>query len=68
MSLIKIVDLNHELGRPDLEQIFGFWFEEYVIFLYNEFKPERKTYSEKVKYSENNVQNFKNNVKGIIWF
>ena len=47
MSLITYVNSNRQLGRPKLIQIFLFWFEEYFISLYDEFKLERKTYSEK---------------------
>ena len=49
MSLITIVNSNCQLGGPKLIQIFIFWFEEDVISFYNEFKIERKTYSEKRK-------------------
>ena len=45
-----------------------FWFESDVISLYNKFKLEQKTDYEKIKFSEKNVQNFKNIVKGILWF
>ena len=40
-------------------QIFLFWFEEGVIYLYDEFKHEHKTYYEKVKSSENECSKLK---------
>ena len=43
ISLITIVKSNFQLWRPKLIQIFLFWFEEYVISLYDEFKLESKT-------------------------
>ena len=47
MSLITSVISNSQSGRPKLIQIFLFWFEEDVISLYNEFKLERRSVSEK---------------------
>ena len=49
MSLIIIVDLNCQLGRPKLFQIFLFWFEEDVIYFHGGFKLKQKTYSDKEK-------------------
>ena len=46
MSLITYVNSNRQLGRPKLIQIFLFWFEKDVIYLYNEFMLEQKKYSE----------------------
>ena len=42
MPLITIVNSNHQLMRLELIQIFLFWFEEYVIYLHNECKLEKK--------------------------
>ena len=42
MSLITIVNLNCQLGRPKLFQIFISWFDEDVFYLYGGFKLERK--------------------------
>ena len=49
MSFIKILNSNHQLGRANLIEIFLFWFEEDVISLYDDFKLEQKTDSEKKK-------------------
>ena len=71
MSLITSVGSNRKLGRPKLIQIFIFWFEEDVISLYNEFKFERRSDSEKKEKSnplKKNVQNLKNTVRGILLF
>ena len=43
MSLISSVISNRKKGRPKLILIFLFWFEEYVISLYNEFKLEKRS-------------------------
>ena len=37
MPLITIVNSNRQLWRPKSIQIFLFWFEKYVISLYDEF-------------------------------
>ena len=70
MSLITIVNSNRQLGRPKLNQMFLFWFEEYVIYLYGEFKLDRKTDSEIKIYIlvKNSIQNLNNTVKGILLF
>ena len=47
MSLITSVSSNFQLGILKLIQIFLFWFEEDVIYLYNGFKIERISDSEK---------------------
>ena len=47
MSLNKIEGSNFQIGRPQLVKIFRFWFEEDIIHLYNKFKLEQKTYSER---------------------
>ena len=51
MSLITSVMSNRQSGRPKLIQIFIFWFEEYVIYFYNEFKLEQRSGSEKEEKS-----------------
>ena len=38
MSLLKIVNSNHQLGKQKLVQVFSFWFEEDVHYFYNDFK------------------------------
>ena len=71
MSLIIILGADSQLGRPKLVKIFIFWFEEDVIYLYNEFKLERTSDSEKKEKSnleKKDVQNLKNNVRGILLF
>ena len=60
MSLITNVRSDCQLGRPKLIQIFSFWFEEYVISLYNEFKLERRSGSEKKEKSNQVNKYFKN--------
>ena len=45
MSLITILNSGRQLGRPKLIQILIFWFEEFVISLYNYFKHIPKTYN-----------------------
>ena len=57
MSLIKNVSSDCQLGRPKLIQIFLFWFEEDFISLYNEFRLERISDSEK-KEKSNLVKRF----------
>ena len=47
MSLIYSVMSNRKKGRPKLILIFLFWFEEDVISLYNEFKLEKRSVTEK---------------------
>ena len=47
MSLITSVISDRQSRRPKLIQIFLFWFEENVISLYNKFKLERRSGSEK---------------------
>ena len=54
MSLITILNSNSQLGRQELVKIFRFWFEDYVISLYNKFKLERKTDLKKVKSGKKN--------------
>ena len=68
MSLITSVISSRQSGRPKLNQIFLFCFEEYAISLYNEFKLERRSGSEKKEKSNivKNVQILKNTVRGIL--
>ena len=47
MSLICSVMSNKKKGRPKLILIYLFWFEEYLIFLYNEYRIEVKSVSDK---------------------
>ena len=51
MSLITSVISNCQTGKPKLNQIFIFWFEEDVIPLHNEFKLEQISGSENKKKS-----------------
>ena len=52
MSLIRSVMPNKKKGRPKLILIFPFWFEEDLISLYNEYKTEAKSVSDKNKKSK----------------
>ena len=47
MSLIYSVMSNRKKWRPKLILIFLFWFEEDIISLYNEFKLEKISVTEK---------------------
>ena len=47
MSLIRCVMSNKKKGRSKLMLIFIFWFEEDLISLYNEYKIEAKSVSDK---------------------
>ena len=47
MSLIRSVMSNKKKGRSKLILIFLFWFEEDLISLYNEYKIEAKSFSDK---------------------
>ena len=47
MSLICSVMSNKQKGRPKLILIFLFWFEEDLISLYNEYKIEAKSVTDK---------------------
>ena len=51
-SLIDNVMSNKKKGRPKLILIFLFWFEEYLISLYNEYNIEAKYVSDKNKKSK----------------
>ena len=51
MSLITSAISNRRSRRAKLIQIFLFWFEEDIISLYNEFKLERRSGSEKKEKS-----------------
>ena len=53
MSLIYSVMSNCKKGRTKLIMMFLFWFEEDVISLYNEFKLENRSVTEK---KENKIQ------------
>ena len=69
MSLITSVISNIQSRRPKLIQIFLFWFEEYVISLYNEFKLERISGSEKKERPyivKTNVHNLNDTARGIL--
>ena len=68
MSLITSVISYCQSGRPKLIQIFLFCFEEDVISLYNEFKLEWRSGSEKKEksYLVKKNQNLKNTVRGIL--
>ena len=62
---------NKKKGRPKLILIFLFWFEEDLISLYNEFKLEAKSVSdkkEKSKAMRKNCHNLKITVRGILLF
>ena len=47
MTLIKIVNACRILGIQKLVQVFRFWFEEDVIYLYNNYKHLLKNMKEK---------------------
>ena len=71
MSLIRSVMSNKSKGRPKLILIFIFWFEEDLISLYNEYKIEAKSFSDKNNKSKamrNNHHNLKITVRGILLF
>ena len=71
MSLITSVMSNRKKWRPKLMQIFIFWFEEYLISLYNEFKLENISVTEKKEKSNTTRKNFHNlkcTVRGILMF
>ena len=59
MSLIKTLHSFRQFGRPKLIQMILFWFEEYVISLYNEFKLEQKSYDENKEKSNLVKKTFK---------
>ena len=71
MSLIHSVMSNKDKGRPKLIIIFLFWFEEDIISLYNEFKLEAKSVSDKNNKSKSmrkTYHNLKITVRGILLF
>ena len=43
---------NRKKGRPKLILVFLFWFEEDVISLYNEFKLEKRSVTDKKEKSK----------------
>ena len=47
MSLISSLMSNGQLGITKLIMIFLFWFEEDIISMYNEFKLEKRSVTEK---------------------
>ena len=52
MSLITGVISNRQSRRPKLILVFLFWFEEDVISLYNEFKLEKRSVTDKKEKSK----------------
>ena len=62
---------NKKKGRPKLILIFLFWFEEYLISLYNEYKIEANSVSDKNNKSNSMRQtyhNIKKTVRAILLF
>ena len=71
MSLIRSVMSNKKKGRSKLILIFLFWFEEDLISLYNEYKIEVKSVSDKKDKSKamrKNYHNLKITVRVILLF
>ena len=71
MSLIYSVMSKINKGRPKLILIFLFWFEEDLISLYNDYKIEAKSVSDKNNKSKsmrNNYHSLKKIVRGILMF
>ena len=71
MSLIRSVMSNKKKGRPKFIMIYIFWFEEDLISLYNEYKIEATSVSDKKDKSKamrKNYHNLKITVRGILLF
>ena len=69
MALIKDLNACHLLGINKSLNIFSFWFDEDVNYLYNRYKclpkrDERKNTTQIKKC----INKFKNFAKGILWF